>query len=216
VTLGGTNPGDFAISSNTCAGARVASGGTCTVGVKFTPAATGARGATVSIPSNAAGSPHVVTLTGNGVTPPPPGLLPGACANRQIGTAAADVLRGTAAGDNLFGLGGNDVLNGLAGDDCLIGGPGNDRLNGGTGADKLTGGSGRDRLSGGAGNDRLSGGSGNDVLVGGAGRNTYSGGAGNDTIKAKNGQVDKIDCGKGRDVAFVDRRDKVKHCEIRR
>jgi Ca2+-binding RTX toxin-like protein len=215
VTLGGLNPGDFAISSNTCTGARVVNGAACTVGVKFTPTTTGVRIATVTIPSNAAGSPHTVTVSGNGVVPPP-GLLPGACANRQNGTALADVLTGTAAGDNLFGLGGNDVLNGLAGNDCLSGGAGNDRLNGGSGADKLTGGSGRDRLSGGAGNDRLVGGSGNDLLIGGPGRNTYSGGAGNDTIKAKNGKADKIDCGKGRDTAFVDRRDKVKHCEIRR
>jgi hypothetical protein len=214
-TLGGTNPGDFAISTNACTGARVASGAACTIGVKFTPTTTGARSATVSIASNAAGSPQVVTVGGNGVTPPL-GLLPGACANRQNGTAAADVLTGTVAGDNLFGFGGNDVLNGLAGNDCLSGGAGNDRLNGGPGNDRLNGGSGRDRLSGGAGNDRLIGGSGNDVLIGGAGRNTYSGGAGNDTIRAKNGKVDKIDCGKGRDIAFVDKRDKVKHCEITR
>jgi hypothetical protein len=213
VTLGGTNAGDFAISSNTCTGARVASGAACTVGVKFKPTATGARSATVTIPPNAAGSQYVVTLSGNGVTPGP---LPGACANRRNGTALADVLTGTAAGDNLFGFAGNDVLNGLAGNDCLNGGSGNDRLNGGSGADKLTGGTGRDRLSGGRGNDRLIGGKGNDLLIGGPGRNTYSGGAGNDTIKAKNGKVDKIDCGKGRDLAFVDKRDKVKHCEVKR
>ncbi|MEA2427992.1 MAG: large repetitive protein [Thermoleophilaceae bacterium] len=210
VTLGGANASEFSISSNNCTGANLAAAASCTVGVKFTPNGLGARTATVTIPSNGAGAPHVVQLTGTGA------FLPGRCANRTDGTAGPDTLTGTPAGDNLFGLGGNDTLNGLAGSDCLNGGSGADRLNGGSGADALNGGPGRDRLSGGAGNDRLSGaagndsltggagndrlsgGAGNDKLTGGAGRNTYSGGAGNDTIKAANGRVDKIDCGSGR------------------
>ena len=232
VSLGGANQADFTISSNTCTGANVPPGSACLVGVKFAPGAPGGRTATVSIPSNASGSPHVVTLFGRGAEPGTPGPRPGRCANLKTGTAVAETLTGTALGDNLLGLAGNDVLNGLGGDDCLTGGRGNDRLNGagggdtlkgdagndvgsgGSGADSLTGGSGRDRLSGGAAADKLTGSSGNDTLSGGSGKNTYSGGSGKDTINARNKVRETIDCGTGRDVAVVDRRDKVKrNCE---
>jgi len=191
VALGGANAGEFAITSNSCTGANLPVGGTCAVGIRFTPNGRGARSAAVSIASNGAGSPHVVQLTGIGA------YLPGACANRRRGTRRAETLTGTIAGDNLFGLGGNDVLNGLAGDDCLTGGAGNDRLNGGRG---------KDTLRGGAGNDRLNG---------GAGKNRYSGGSGNDRINAANRRTERIDCGRGRrDRVRADRKDRVKGCEV--
>jgi Ca2+-binding RTX toxin-like protein len=200
VSLAGANPGDFTISSNTCTGASVPTGSACLIGVKFTPGAPGGRSASLSIPSNASGSPHVVALSGSGAQPPspppPPGLLPGRCANLKTGSARAQTLTGTAAGDRLLGLAGNDVLNGLAGDDCLVGGRGNDRLNGGKGKDALRGDAG------------------NDTLTGGAGKNSYSGGAGKDRVNARNKVRETIDCGKGRDIATVDKRDKVKrNCE---
>lgn len=50
-------------------------------------------------------------------------------------------------------------------------------------------------------------------LTGGSGRNVYSGGAGRDTIMARNRARDTTDCGPGRDVAIVDRNDRVKRCE---
>jgi Tol biopolymer transport system component len=123
-------------------------------------------------------------------------LLRGNCANLQTGTNGPDTLTGTFAGDRLRGLRGNDRLNGAAGNDCLEGGAGNDRLTGGTG------------------NDRLFGGSGRDLLTGGPGRNAYFAGAGNDTVRARNGRREVINCGKGRrDLAVVDRRDRVRGCE---
>src|SRR5206468_1770224 len=64
--LGGTNPDQFA-QTNTCT--TVAAGGSCTVSVTFSPTTTGAKTASVSIASNAAGSPHSVALTGAGVAP---------------------------------------------------------------------------------------------------------------------------------------------------
>lgn len=64
VTIGGTNPGDFA-QTNTCS--TVAAHGTCTIDVTFKPTAVGARGATLSIASDASGSPHTVDLAGVGV-----------------------------------------------------------------------------------------------------------------------------------------------------
>lgn len=126
-------------------------------------------------------------------SPPPP--APGACANRQVGTSANDVLRGTSFGDRILGLGGNDVISGLAGSDCLEGGSGNDRLAGGDGVDRLTGGAGADRITGGRGADRI------------------SGGTGNDTINARDGIRETISCGPGRDTATVDRRDRTTGCE---
>jgi len=48
----GTNAGDFAEIANTC-GASVAAGGTCTIGVTFTPSGSGKRTARLNITDNA-------------------------------------------------------------------------------------------------------------------------------------------------------------------
>ncbi|MGD0921458.1 MAG: choice-of-anchor D domain-containing protein, partial [Terriglobia bacterium] len=69
VSLTGTNPGDFAKTGDTCTGANVAPSSTCIITVTFTPTATGARSATLSISDNASGSPHTVPLTGTGTAP---------------------------------------------------------------------------------------------------------------------------------------------------
>jgi hypothetical protein len=58
--------GDFA-QTNTC-GSSLAAGASCTVNVTFTPTATGSRTGTLSIASNAPGSPATVALTGTGVS----------------------------------------------------------------------------------------------------------------------------------------------------
>jgi Ca2+-binding RTX toxin-like protein len=203
VTLVGAEPAQFSISTNTCTGASLAIGQSCAVGVKFTANGLGPRSAAVAITSNAAGSPHLVPMSGNGANPPGP--LPGSCANDQNGTAGVDTLTGTAFGDNLFGFAGNDILNGLAGNDCLIGGPGNDRLNGGDGDDTIegnagndtaTGGNGADRMTGGSGRDRLSGGASNDTLNGQSGNDSVAGGAGNDRLAGSTGD-DKLTGGAG-------------------
>jgi len=67
LALAGTNAGDFA-QTNTC-GSSVAASGSCSISVTFTPAATGARTAAVSISDNATGSPQTVSLSGTGTTP---------------------------------------------------------------------------------------------------------------------------------------------------
>jgi uncharacterized protein YkwD len=72
IKLGGTNVADFAIASNGC-GPSVAPGGSCSIGIRFTPAAVGARSANLTVSDNASGSPHTVTLSGTGTTPPVPG-----------------------------------------------------------------------------------------------------------------------------------------------
>jgi Ca2+-binding RTX toxin-like protein len=155
-------------------------------------------------------------------------LAPGACANDMVGTPGNDGLVGTRLGDNLLGLQGDDSLEGLRGDDCAFGGAGSDRMSGARGDDRLIGDDsakglggndrmfgnvGDDLLVGGSGKDRLSGGAGKDRLVGGPGRNRLRGGAGNDRLRAANGTFDRINCGRGRDFARVDRVDRVRGCE---
>lgn len=63
------NP-EFSATSN-CVGTLAASA-QCTISVTFAPTASGTRNGTVSITSNVAGSPHTITLSGNGVTTPTP------------------------------------------------------------------------------------------------------------------------------------------------
>ena len=111
----------------------------------------------------------------------------GTCTNRITGTSGADVLNGAQGGDSIRGLGGDDVLRGAGGRDCI------------------SGSSGQDRISGGPNNDRISGGTGNDVI---------SGNSGNDRINSVDGTRDRVDCGSGRDVARVDRIDRVRRCNI--
>jgi hypothetical protein len=60
----GTDPGDFS-ETNTCA-SSLAAGAKCTVKVTFTPTATGARAATLSITDSASTSPQSVSLAGTG------------------------------------------------------------------------------------------------------------------------------------------------------
>src|SRR3989441_4515 len=65
IVLAGLNPGDFAIAAdNTCptGAGSVAPGASCTISISFTPEATGARTATVTITDDAAGSPQSASL----------------------------------------------------------------------------------------------------------------------------------------------------------
>jgi hypothetical protein len=88
ISVSGTNSGDFS-QTNTC-GATVAAGANCTITLTFTPAASGARTATVNVTDNASGSPQTISLNGAG-TLPGGSLTPGSLSfgNRQIGTSSA-------------------------------------------------------------------------------------------------------------------------------
>jgi Ca2+-binding RTX toxin-like protein len=99
---------------------------------------------------------------------------------------ASHTRAGTTRADHLTGTAASDVLYGLGGNDTLLGLGGNDVLYGGVGADKLNGGPGADRLYGGPGND---------------------------VLRARDGRRDVVDCGPGRDTAYVDRLDRVSGCE---
>ena len=60
--------GDFA-QTNNCGAAVPAGGGTCAIQITFTPTTPGNKTDQISIADNANGSPHVITVTGNGVNP---------------------------------------------------------------------------------------------------------------------------------------------------
>jgi hypothetical protein len=74
VTITGTNPTDFAITSNTCTAAAIAANGTCTVGVAFAPSGTGERLANLQFTDDASSSPQILALSGNGLAPSTPGV----------------------------------------------------------------------------------------------------------------------------------------------
>ncbi len=63
--IAGSQATDFVIGTNTCAGAMVGAGLTCTVAVSFTPGGAGARSATLTVTSTA--GPASVSLTGTGL-----------------------------------------------------------------------------------------------------------------------------------------------------
>jgi hypothetical protein len=64
VALGGANSGDF-IMTNGCTVTAYAVNSTCTIGVSFTPLASGTRAATVTVTDDAVNSPQVINVGGN-------------------------------------------------------------------------------------------------------------------------------------------------------
>jgi YVTN family beta-propeller protein len=70
IVLGGAVPGDFAKSGTCSTSVPVAASGSCTVVLTFTPSAVGTRTATVTLTNNATGSPHIISLSGDGVAAP--------------------------------------------------------------------------------------------------------------------------------------------------
>ena len=105
VTLTNTGTGALTISSIAASGdfaetstgatacpispATLAAGANCTINVTFTPTVVGARAGNLTITDNAAGSPHIVPLTGTGTGAPAVGLVP---ANLGFGNQALNTL----------------------------------------------------------------------------------------------------------------------------
>jgi len=78
----------------------------------------------------------------------------------------------------------------------------------------LEGSTGDDKIAGTNGSDLIRVLKGADVLGGLLGSDCVIGEGGNDKLRARDGKRDVVDCGKGRDVAIVDRKDVVKRsCE---
>ena len=107
------------------------------------------------------------------------------------GTGGADRFIGDPGVNYFYGRGGDDYLDGVGGRDLLNGGPGDDTI--------LTG-----KRKAGASKKRAKK-NGADVKAG----------RGNDIVRSRNGRVDRIHCGKGKDSVVADRGDKVRerNCE---
>jgi|1186.fasta_scaffold08118_2 hypothetical protein len=65
----GVDKADFAVGADACSGQTVAPGASCNVDVSFAPTKAGDLSATLSVPSDSAGSPHGVALSGRGDAP---------------------------------------------------------------------------------------------------------------------------------------------------
>jgi Ca2+-binding RTX toxin-like protein len=89
----------------------------------------------------------------------------------------------------------------------MSGGPGNDVMRGGASTDELFGNGGRDRLHSGSGSDKIEGGRGSDRIAGGRGSDLLRGEGGNDLIRSRDGRIDRVGCGTGRDRIVLDRLD---------
>jgi regulation of enolase protein 1 (concanavalin A-like superfamily) len=87
VRFAGAHPADWVMTSDGCTGKSVAPAAQCSVAVAFRPTATGRRTGSLSVASNAAGSPHVATLSGDGLAAPSgaPASVPLPWATRDIG-----------------------------------------------------------------------------------------------------------------------------------
>jgi hypothetical protein len=128
------------------------------------------------------------------------------------GGSGADRLTGNDAPNRLAGAGGADVLLGRGGNDALIatqvGLPSRD-----PGADVLPSPT-TDRLVGGSGEDLLEGSTGANELDGGPGADWILGLDGPDRIRARDADVDRIECGGGPDRALTDAIDFQADCEL--
>ena len=76
-TLGGTDPGDYAITADGCTGRRLAFAQSCPISVRFTPTTPGVRPATLDLTDNEPSTnatldtvTHSIALTGTGVAAP--------------------------------------------------------------------------------------------------------------------------------------------------
>jgi hypothetical protein len=137
-------------------------------------------------------------------------VLAGRGRDRVEGGGGADTIHGGIGIDRLFGERGPDRLMGDAGPDVLHGGGGDDRAYGGAGNDTIYVNLGRDRSYGGPGNDDLWAMAEKDV----AGRrdrhgDRLFGGRGNDRFHTRDGERDRIKCGRGNDVAMLDFKDRI-------
>jgi Kelch motif/Collagen triple helix repeat (20 copies)/Galactose oxidase, central domain len=135
VTVGGGGAADFAAERDGCSTGPVDPGARCRIGVRFTPGATGAAHATLTIAGNDPSGPAVVALDGVGVAAP-------------TGPAGSDGADGRDGNDGADGRDGNDGAAGRDGDDGAAGRDGND---GAAGRDGNDGAAGRDGAAGPAG-----------------------------------------------------------------
>jgi streptogramin lyase len=105
--------GDFLPISDTC-GNLVAINTPCTISIQFTPSALGTRTGSITIASDAPGSPQIVTLTGTGVAP---ATYPGSAFSLKVQAGTQPISGATtqlyAAGSNGSGSVSTAIVSGL-------------------------------------------------------------------------------------------------------
>jgi hypothetical protein len=72
VALSGADSGQFQITADACSSAALGPGDRCEIGVVFAPTSSGAKSATLAVPSDGPGSPVTVPISGSGAPAPPP------------------------------------------------------------------------------------------------------------------------------------------------
>ena len=119
ISFAGTNPTEFKKATDNCSGKTLASAATCTVQVTFAPVSTGAKSATIVIPSNdpvtttlnvsinGIGVTPVLTVTKTGagagtVTSSPVGISCGASCTSSFATGTVVTLTATASTGSTF------------------------------------------------------------------------------------------------------------------
>ena len=95
----------------------------------------------------------------------------------------------------------------------VVGTDGSDRLVGTRHRDSICGLPGGDVILAGAGDDTIAAGAGADTIRPGPGRDVVDGGEGRERVYARDGQRDRIDCGRFLDTVYADRVDKLVSCE---
>ena len=157
------------------------------------------------------------------------------------GSDTGEAIYARAGNDTVDGAGGNDDLDGGPGADVLRGGTGSDAVSyTGTGGvtvsldgvandglpgegddvsndvEDLFGAGGNDKLTGDRAANTIDGDAGDDRIDGGRGRDALFGGDGDDVIDARDGALDRVDCGAGKDLVTADANDVVsRDCERR-
>jgi subtilisin family serine protease len=99
-SLTGAEPGSYSVSSG-CS-APVVPGSSCSVNVTFRPTTVGAKAASISIASNAAGAASV-GLTGSGILPPPPRVT-GTSLNLNVLGLAESAVSGAVTATDQYSL----------------------------------------------------------------------------------------------------------------
>jgi trimeric autotransporter adhesin len=93
LAIGGGNSSDFAETADTC-GSSVVAGGSCTIGITFTPSLAGAETASITVNDNAGDSPQTVALSGTGAHD----VILTWAASTTSGVAGYNVYRGATSG----------------------------------------------------------------------------------------------------------------------
>lgn len=129
-----------------------------------------------------------------------------------FGGLGNDILTGGFQQDTIDGGPGTDIIDGSDGDDVITGGAGDDQILGGRDRDTIDGQIGDDTIDGGVGDDVIHGGVGADRITGGPGADKLFGDAGKDILNSRDGAIDALDCGTGKDTIDRDPNDTLKHC----